>query len=495
MGLFASHTVAGKVEDYFTKWINPFYWLRKGVDKATGTNTSNLGLGEVINVDKERDNGISGIDLGDISADDLFDLAGDASASQNTANLAGSLPVIGGALKQVLSGEADATDKQLALLQSLYEMQNNNNQAAINREFQDEQAFINRQFQNNERLAVQAYNTEMWNMTNEYNSLGAQLDRARSAGVSPNAIIGNGSNSGFASPMSSSPQSGSMPSGSQASYSSGLSSQLLTHSAMVENLMAQTKKTNSETNLNKQEYDWNEMTLPQRLELFDIAVKKGNLENHHLFKDLNIKDVSLEIQKGTYAMLCRMNEEELKLKQAQTIDLYNSQYERLQRIRMFEEQIKNESKKGDLIDAEIKNTETDTLLGMQTASGKEIENEMLALSKELKTIEVDFCKSMGVPVGTPESMFMFYLWKNGRLWDWNAYIKANSYKTTMTPESLQQHFQQYFEEMRRGGKEAPPYTGTWRGPKGIYNPKQLPKWTPTAPKSLPLPGFGKTFYL
>lgn len=494
MGLFKKHTWFGKIENFFTKTINPFYWARKGIDAIAGTNTADWGLGEIINVDGEKDSGINGVDLGNISTDDLFDLAGDASSSQNTANLIGSIPVVGGVLKQVLSGEADATDKQLSILQSLYEMQNNNNQAAINRDWQAEQAVINRKFQTYERLQAQEYNTNMWNMSNEYNSLSSQLQRAREAGVSPNAIIGGNSNSGFASPMSSSPQSGSMPSGSQASYSSGLSSQLLTNSAMIENLMAQTKKTNSETNLNKQQYDWNEMTIPQRLALFDIAVKKGDLENNHLFKDLHIKDVSLEIQKGTYSMLCQMNEEELKLKQAQTIDLYNSQYERLQRMRMLEEQIKNESKRGDLIDAELKNTETDTLLGMQTASGKEIENEMLALSKEMKTIEVNFCKIMGVPAGTPESMFMFYLWKEGRLWDWNAYIKANSYKTTMTPESLTQQIFDFVDQNRRGSKE-PPYTGTWRGSKGVYNPRQLPKWRPTAPKSLPLPGMGRTIYL
>lgn len=79
-----------------------------------------------------------------------------------------------------------------------------------------EQAAINRDWQTSERIAAQEYYTDLFNQANEWNSVGAQIERGRLAGVSPSAII-----SGKVSGSSAQPSMPDVGSGSQASTSSG----------------------------------------------------------------------------------------------------------------------------------------------------------------------------------------------------------------------------------------------------------------------------------
>lgn len=87
--------------------------------------------------------------------------------------------------------------------------------------FNAEQALLNREWQTSERTAQNQWNLDMWNRSNEYNSLSAQIERALAAGVNPNAVIGNGAG------VASSPANGAnIGSGAQASTSSIASSLL-----------------------------------------------------------------------------------------------------------------------------------------------------------------------------------------------------------------------------------------------------------------------------
>lgn len=128
-------------------------------------------------------------------------------------------------------------------------------------EFNAREAEKNRNFQRQERLETQEYNTEMWNKTNEYNSIGAQIERAREAGVSPNAIIGQGGNMAFSGPTSS-PMSGSTAS------SVGLfDSNIMQNAVDMAKADAERRNTESDT-------DWNNQSIEARLKFLNKQIDK-----------------------------------------------------------------------------------------------------------------------------------------------------------------------------------------------------------------------------
>ena len=115
-----------------------------------------------------------------------------------------------------------------------------------------EQAQINRDFQREEREQSQEFEVDMWNKNNEYNSIGSQLERAKAAGVSPNAVIGGNYTTVASQPVTTSPANG-----SQASYSSGLPSSLAGLGSSMTGGLSSLMSSLSKSQLDTQQHAWN----------------------------------------------------------------------------------------------------------------------------------------------------------------------------------------------------------------------------------------------
>lgn len=170
-------------------------------------------------------------------------------------------------------------------------------------EFNAREAEKNRDFQRQERLETQEYNTEMWNKTNEYNSIGAQIERAREAGVSPNAIIGQGGNMAFSGPTSS-PMSG-----NSASSVGMFDSNIMQNAADMAKSDAERRNIESDTS-------WNNSSLNDRLaflkgqvgklgvdtklseQQYNFLASKNSLELQTMQEEINILKEQLKSAKN-----------------------------------------------------------------------------------------------------------------------------------------------------------------------------------------------------
>lgn len=236
-----------------------------------------------------------------------------------------------------------------------------------------QQAQLNRDFQRQERLATQEYNLDMWNRNNEYNSLASQVERAREAGFSPNAILDKGSGNIASSPMHSSPMSG-----SQASIGGSLASSMLTANAQNAMILAQTRNIEADTENKKYELSWNKLSETQRLELLE-------LQGDNLVADLGIKDVDKRTKEEMLVWLSKKNEEELKILKQNLINL------------------KNENEH---IIKQITKTEKETESIEKDVEFKEYQNA----EQKLKTA---FAQASGLPAGTKLTDASFYTWLTG----------------------------------------------------------------------------------
>lgn len=248
---------------------------------------------------------------------------------------------IGNAISDIGSGVESYLNKEAAKDQLEDEQNFNAGQAQINRDFQRE-----------ERLQTQQFNLDMWNKNNEYNSPSAQIERAKSAGINPNIAVESLSRSS-ANPVTSSPMSG-----SAASSPGSLASAMLLQSAQIANLNAQTRKANTEANINEQEYAYNNVTFSDRVNSLKYA-------NDETKARLNKIVADTKLQEQLYEFLAHKNEEELN-------------HLRLLCDKTFEE-INNLKKQGQLIDQQV--------VGQN-------------LSNSLQSIQVKFSKESGIPQGT-----------------------------------------------------------------------------------------------
>lgn len=218
--------------------------------------------------------------------------------------------------------------------------------------FNAEQAQINRDFQREERLQTQQFNLDMWNKNNEYNSPAAQLERAKAAGINPNTAVESLTRSA-SNPVTSSPMSG-----SAAASPGSLASAMLLQSAQIANLNAQTRKANTEANINEQEYAYNNVTFSERVNSLKYA-------NNETKARLNKIVADTKLQEQLYEFLSHKNEEELN------------------QLRLLcdktTEEIRNLKKQGNLIDQQV---------------------EGQKLGNTLQGIQVAFSKASGIPQGT-----------------------------------------------------------------------------------------------
>ena len=295
---------------------------------------------------------------------------------------------------------------------------------AENRMFNAKEAEKNRAFQTEERLATQAYNESMWQKNNEYNSLSAQIQRAKEAGISPNAIVGGQYTSPQSSPVTSSPQSG-----SQASYSSSLPSGILGQSPAMMTSISQLASGASQSILNMQEYQEKKETFDERKKAFALDNIIKDSTNKEILSKVGLNNVSIEAQLQAIEIIEKKSPLELKIMNEELNNLLIQYKEKEANIKLIDAQTETEKERKELVDAQTETEkERKELVEAQTyteiskdglleeqITAQEIQNEM----QEFRNV---FSKLTGIPIDTPEFAFTYDLWKNGSWLDYCNHI-------------------------------------------------------------------------
>lgn len=225
-------------------------------------------------------------------------------------------------------------------------------QAQINRDFEAEQAQINRDFQSKE--AEEAYDRQV-EFYEEYQSIGAQVNQYKEAGLNP-ALLAGGVSAG-STPQSSSP-SGSMASGSQphgtAATLHPFNFDFVTQALNLEQIKANIEKTRAEARNQAANALSVEIDNLTRGEMNEMTLRKG-------YSAIANSDAD------TAAKI-----EETKLFIAETIKAEASAAEIVERTALTAEQILTERVSRDLktaqiseVGAHIKNMEVDTKVKAQ----------------------------------------------------------------------------------------------------------------------------------
>lgn len=270
------------------------------------------------------------------------------------------------------------------------------------------QAQLNRDFQREERIAAQDFNLEMWNKQNEYNSPAAQVERLRAAGINPNSVFGNGTLVGNNnSSVTTSPMSGAV-----AAPTSPISTDAMLKNATLANIMAQTAKTNSETDLNSQAYNWNQATEDIRYKQMVNLDKKTQEEIDTLIQDR-------EIQKDIAVLMKSKTSEEINLIRQQLVNLRNENAHILAQIAETHARTANIEKNTQLQDAQIDKTVSETL-------NTDANTLQTGIQTQIADLELKHSQTLGMPVGTPAQEALFRLWLDGRDLEYFGLLGAGS---------------------------------------------------------------------
>ena len=272
--------------------------------------------------------------------------------------------------------------------------------------YNSKEAQKNRDFQVSEREASQQYNTEMWEKNNEYNSMSSQVNRALEAGVNPNALFGSNYSSAVSSAPTTSPQSG-----NAAGYSSSLASGFLSTFSQNALALAQIRKTESETNLNQQQYDWNNMSIKERYEMLVNMNNKSKAEIQKILSDIGMNDFNKDLQERTYQWLAAKSKTEIDVMKEQLNVLRNQSLDILKGIELKDSQININEKTGALLDSQ--------------KQGQDIENSIYKIKQ-------DYCAITGIPIDAPESHVMFTLWEKGEM---DRFLNKVDIASSASPDS------------------------------------------------------------
>ena len=288
-----------------------------------------------------------------------------------------------------------------------------NHQAKKTREFNAEQAAINREYQTSERLATQEFNLDMWNLNNDYNDLESQIERARAAGVSPNALLAGNANTATSSPVTSTPMSG-----AQATDSSGgaLGSAFINAGASAASSVGNFVKNMIDSKVAVQQVQLNAQMIESNIQHNLASIQK-------LFSDCGVNDANKEnIVKSTQWM-DKLNDLEVQERAARVTNWYNKNAEILQNIKNLEAD--EALTKSQTTNQEILNKYEDR---KQEAfvSQEETEAAMATMKKELADI-------IGVPLDTPEFMFNWKLAINGKFEEYCDKVITPSEEATWKP--------------------------------------------------------------
>ena len=213
---------------------------------------------------------------------------------------------IGGVVSSVINSDTQRSVNDANIMESARNRQFQSQQAEINRNWSSEQNKQNQLWQSDQNKQNQIWqesmmdkqnqwNEMMWNRTNEYNSPSAQLQRAKSAGINPNFVVGG--NIATAQPMSSASApsanlpsanlpSSSVPSGSTANLSNSNPWQFGDIAGSILKL-TQAKKTREET---KTQMTYNQFAS----RLHEMGLKQSESEIAKSYSDISVNDQKIQ---------------------------------------------------------------------------------------------------------------------------------------------------------------------------------------------------------
>lgn len=341
-------------------------------------------------------------------------------------------------------------DGFLNLLGTVYGTESAKDQDEFNRQFNAIEAQKNRDFQTAEREATQDFNIDMWNMNNEYNSLSSQMSRAKEAGVNPSALLGSSGGSGsIANPVSSSPMSG-----SQASFSSGLSSSIANNFSSLAKNVAETELIGKQAESQGQQNDFFALTKDKQAELITKNVQLVDAQIQRELATAGEKVANTKTIEESFKWISHLNAAELQVRLQTLNNLRTDNFKTIQ-------EYLNLAKEGKWIDARnqatIENIESSTSLNNANASLSNQETSNSAIYGQILSLQNDFSKSLGIPLGTPEFQVQWWLYCNGKL---NNYVDG-----VITPRE-QATWKPGDYNMPRGNY----HYGSWRPRTGVLNP-------------------------
>lgn len=329
--------------------------------------------------------------------------------------------------------------------------------------FNAQEAQKNRDFQREERIASQQFNLDMWNMNNEYNSLSSQIDRAKEAGVNPNAILGNGSN------VASQPVKTTPMSGAQASYNSGFPSALLSQAKTI----AEIEKIKAETKGKNLENDFFQKTLDERVKQLGLQTEKLSTEMQKDLADIGKTDIETKTLEKSFEYLGRMNETELQLMNQELTNLYNQNEKVIQEIvteqkkqAQIDKSMQVQDKQMQVMNADIVNTSYDTLHKSQDIAYITQKTKTEAANTEgtyydtqIKALQLKVSQETKIPIGTPEFHAQFWLFLTGQLQSYIDNVVRPSEQATWRPMDWRMDYGNYHKS-----------SNGFHGDKGIFNP-------------------------
>lgn len=228
----------------------------------------------------------------------LYSSGGIASAATALSPFISTINPIAGIATAALGGYAGAAAEQQASEQAF------ERQVALTK--------MNQEYQTSERLAAQEYNTSMWNAQNEYNSIGQQIERAKAAGINPNAVLGISQGNLASAPAPSHGQvggiAGAIPAVSGDAQSR--SAQISALNADIANKDADTANKNADTDnkkvtrkiLDETLQQVSEKTLRDQFE-YTVFVDRSLKELRNMDKQFEILSKEYDIKNQTYENL------------------------------------------------------------------------------------------------------------------------------------------------------------------------------------------------
>lgn len=317
------------------------------------------------------------------------------------------------------------------------------------------QAELNRQFQRDERLAAQDFNIEMWNINNaynekmlaeqrEYDSPANQLKLMKQAGINPNSFNGSPTrtNPSFSSPVTTHGSSGSSAHGaSLATDLVGLVNgvgNIANNTFSAIKSVAEKRNIDSQTNLNNQEIEYNDIT-------FDTRVKRAEKEVDEITENINksissrkVDDSNVELNNVTAEQI-RAGIPYIAEKQQADIDIMLETGKKIREESSLLQQQRIELKKNGLYERGLKSAQTGyykSLDDVNTSNAKvatSTEDERIAKEEydaALLKLKSEFAKSMGVPLDVPEFQFFWYLNQEGLLEQYVKDVQGSIVKQT-----------------------------------------------------------------
>lgn len=316
-------------------------------------------------------------------------------------------------------------------LSSIFGYETASDQLEDERNWASNEAQKNRDFQKSERLETQAFNLDMWNKNNQYNSPAEQLKRLEAAGINPNAAVAGVSNPANSSPVTSSPMSGSM-----ASTPASIAGQLLMSDAQIANLMANTRKADAEADATEYGTNWNKKTEDIRLENMINSNSKYKAEAVKIMRDVAHIEFDEDMQRQVYSWMSKKNEQEINIMLEQLNLLRNQSIDIIQRLGMDKEQLSAnirkinndiyQSNRATSADVDLKSKQSDyysslTSYNDQLTDNAEAMQPGIEADSDLKNLMLEFSNSTGIPFGTDVTTAMFSLWMQGRIDDFMDY--------------------------------------------------------------------------